>query len=146
MPGPEQHDADLKYLIENSHWLRAKCVITIPGVYTYSTPLNFKQVKEMEAHMSVSELSAWTQDIKARAYDARRADAAEDANIKAFEARKMSEAAAEVTAMRVEAARKRRRSDEENDEAAPVAEPVNGGLAAAAAAAAGLARAAGVFS
>lgn len=140
----QQHDTDVKFLLDNGHWPRAKCVITIPGVHTYSSPLSFKQIKEMEAHMSVSEFAAWCQDVKARAYNARKADAAEDADIKAFEARKAAEAAAEVTAMRVAASRKRLRSDED-DEAVPVAEPVNGGLAAAAAAAAGLARAAGVF-
>ena len=139
----QQHDTDVKFLLDAGHWRRATSVINIPDVYTYSTPLSFKQVKETETHMSVSEYSAWCQDVKARAYDARKADASEDADIKAFEARKLAEAAAEVTAMRVAASRKRRRSD--SDEDVPVAEPVNGGFAAAAAAAANIARAAGVF-
>ena len=133
----QAHNTDLKFLIDNGTWNNATVTVNIPGVQTYINPLTYEQMKLTEAKMGDAEFASWSDDVKARASEARKNDAAEELEIKAQEARLLAELQAKISAARVALSRKRRRVDTSSDDEVPVAEPVaEPGLGAAAAAAA----------
>merc|ERR1711988_793002 len=152
MPPPEankaieKHYDNIKYLIDNGHWRNATATISIPGVHTYTNPLQLEQVKQTEANMPVAELSAWVEDVTARSAEARKADAAAAASFKAKEAQLEGEKEAELRRWK----RRRVGADPEDPVAGPVpvAAPASRGgfsLAGGVAAAAAAAHATGMF-
>ena len=138
----QAHNNDLKFLIDNGIWNNATVTVNIPSVQTYINPLTYEQMKLTEAKMGDAEFASWSEDVKARASEARKNDAAEELEIKAQEARLLAELQAKISAARVALSRKRRRVDTSSDDevpmAAPVAEPGLGAAAAAAARAFGI--------